>query len=58
MQCRRALLSAERATSHEQALSLIAEDAAVACQMCRPDTAVGMLWLVVRRTLVSCAPHR
>ncbi|MFD4947955.1 DUF6233 domain-containing protein [Streptomyces sp. NPDC058409] len=42
-QCRLAPMSAERATSRDQALSLIAEDAALACQMCRSDTALGVL---------------
>ncbi|MFE4647720.1 DUF6233 domain-containing protein [Streptomyces sp. NPDC056707] len=29
--------------SREEALSLVAEDTALACQMCRPDTELGVL---------------
>ncbi|WP_406309812.1 DUF6233 domain-containing protein [Streptomyces sp. NBC_00623] len=32
-----------KAISREQALSLLAEDTALACQLCRPDTALGVL---------------
>ncbi|MFE7358340.1 DUF6233 domain-containing protein [Streptomyces sp. NPDC057543] len=32
-----------KAISRDQAVSLLAEDSALACQLCRPDTALGLL---------------